>query len=77
MNDTPQATATRSPHSPNPLSHYAYSVRDFDGRNGKKGHWTKIGSAWANADGRGFNIQLDCVPLDGRISLRLASDQRE
>jgi len=33
------------------------------------------GSAWAHADGNGFNIQLETVPLDGRIALRVASEK--
>jgi hypothetical protein len=55
-------------------THFAYAVRE---RKDQKGFFTKIGAAWANADGRGFSIQLDAVPLDGRITLRLASEQRE
>lgn len=62
------ATASKSP------SHIAYQVRD---REGKKGFWTRIGSAWAHADGNGFNIQLECIPLDGRITLRVASEKKE
>lgn len=62
------ATASKSP------SHIAYQVRD---REGKKGFWTRIGSAWAHADGSGFNIQLECIPLDGRITLRVASEKKE
>ncbi|MBC7816371.1 MAG: hypothetical protein IAG10_05710 [Planctomycetaceae bacterium] len=53
-------------------THVAYQVRD---REGKKGFWTRIGSAWAHTDGQGFNIQLECVPLDGRITLRVASEK--
>lgn len=59
----------------NPPSHVAYHVRD--GKNGGKGFWTRIGSAWAHADGNGFNIQIECVPLDGRISLRVASEKKD
>ncbi len=55
-------------------SHVAYQVRD---REGRKGFWTRIGSAWAHGDGKGFNIQLDVVPLDGRITLRVASEKKE
>ena len=55
-------------------THAAYQVRD---REGKKGIWTRIGSAWANADGKGFNIQLESVPLDGRVSLRLIEDKHD
>jgi hypothetical protein len=56
-------------------THVAYQVRD--GRDGGKGFWTRIGSAWANADGKGFNIQLEVVPLDGRITLRVATEKKD
>jgi len=55
-------------------THAAFQVRD---REGKKAVWTRIGSAWANADGKGFNILLESVPLDGRVSLRLIEDKPE
>lgn len=53
-------------------SHIAYHVRE---RAGKEAFWTRIGSAWVHADGQGFNIQIETVPLDGRISLRIAADK--
>jgi hypothetical protein len=56
-----QPSAAKAP------AYHAYAVRD---REGKKAVWTRIGSAWKHADGRGLSIQLDAVPLDGRISLR-------
>jgi hypothetical protein len=66
---TNDATVSKAP------THIAYQVRD---RDGKKGFWTRIGSAWPHADGKGFNIQLDgLVPLDGRITLRVVSDKKE
>lgn len=68
MTDTNTTTSTSS-KTP---SHVAYQVRD---RDGKKGFWTRIGSAWAHTDGQGFNIQLECVPLDGRITLRINSEK--
>jgi hypothetical protein len=55
-------------------SHIAYQVRD---REGGKGFFTRIGAAWPHKDGKGFNVQLDCVPLDGRITLRVASENKE
>jgi len=55
-------------------THVVYHVRD---REGGKSFWTRIGSAWAHADGRGFNLQVDVVPLDGRITLRVHSDKRD
>jgi len=71
MSDTSAAepTTTKTP------SHIAYQVRD---RDGSKGFWTRIGCAWAHADGKGFNIQLDgLMPLDGRISLRVATEKKD
>lgn len=53
-------------------SHIAYHVRD---RKEGDSFWTRIGSAWQHSDGKGFNIQIETVPLDGRISLRVPSDK--
>src|ERR1035441_3685448 len=36
---------------------------------------SRIGSAWPRADGNGFNIQLETVPLDGRVAY--ASPQKK
>ena len=66
-------TNTQSSSSKTP-THVAYQVRD---REGKKGIWTRIGAAWAHNDGKGFTVQLESVPLDGRISLRVAEDQKD
>ena len=63
-----KTTAAKTP------SHIAYQVRDTE--NGE-GFWTRIGSQWPHQDGSGFNIQLDCVPLAGRITLRVKSDKAE
>lgn len=67
------STATNQEAAAKAPSHIAYHVRD---REGKKSVWTRIGSAWAHADGKGFNLQIEVVPLDGRISLRIASEQK-
>ncbi|MBX3351664.1 MAG: hypothetical protein KF684_01920 [Phycisphaeraceae bacterium] len=71
MTDTNTTNSSGSARTP---SHIAYQVRD---REGKKGIWTRIGSAWPHADGKGFNIQIEAVPLDGRISLRVLSDIKD
>ena len=55
-------------------THIAYHVRENEGG---KGFWTRIGAAWANADGKGFNIQYDLQPYDGRIVLRVASEKKD
>lgn len=66
-----ESTSTKSSRSP---SHVAYQVRE---REGKKAIWTRIGSAWSHADSKGFNIQLDAVPLDGRVTLRTVEDKQD
>ena len=53
-------------------SQIAYHVRN---REGGKGFWTRTGSAWAHKDGNGFNIQLESSPVDGHITLRIASEK--
>ena len=66
MTTNPETPATdKSP------SHIAYQVRDAK----EKAYWTRIGAAWQHKDGKGFNIQVECVPLDGRITLREPSEQ--
>ncbi len=64
-------TETQTSNS-NAPTYIAYQVRE----NSQKGYWTRIGAAWANKDGKGFSIQLECVPLDGRINLRIASETK-
>lgn len=36
---------------------------------GKQAFWTRIGSAWPQASGEGFNIDLHAFPVNGRIIL--------
>ena len=55
-------------------AYIAYHVRN---REGGEGFWTRIGSAWPHKDGLGFNIQIETVPLDGRISLRVPSEKKD
>ena len=64
MNTTDTNNSHKAP------THIAYQVREVS----KKDYWTRIGAAWSHKDGKGFSIQLESVPLDGRISLCLASE---
>jgi len=66
----PDNTASATSKSP---SHVVYHVRDAK----EKGFFTRIGVAWPHKDGKGFNAQFDCVPLDGRITLRVATEKKE
>jgi len=41
-----------------------------------KGYFNKIGASWTHRDGEGHEIQLDALPVNGRISLRTQRDNR-
>jgi hypothetical protein len=43
-------------------THRVYAVRKSGN---DKSYWTEIGAAWPNQDGKGFNIKLNLLPLDG------------
>ena len=53
----------------------AYTVREASGKG--KSFWTRIGSAWLHKDGKGFNVQLDALPVDGRLVIRAVSAKGE
>jgi len=46
-------------------SYIAYAVNG----QGKNTSWTKIGTAWLQKSGEGFNIDLSAIPVNGRIIL--------
>ena len=52
-----------------------YTVRRGSGKG--KDFWTRIGSAWLHKDGDGFNIQLEALPVDGRLVIRKPSKKSE
>ncbi|MFZ4541265.1 MAG: hypothetical protein ACOYNL_05565 [Rickettsiales bacterium] len=62
-----QESETNTGNAP---THVAYQVKD----GAQKSHWTRIGAAWAHKDGKGFSVQLDSLPIDGRSALREASE---
>ena len=73
MTDITQEHAAKQAANPKAPTHIAYHVRETKDGNG---FWTRIGSAWTNKDGKGFNIQIETVPLDGRITLRIATETK-
>ena len=65
MSNQDTATKGKAP------THIAYQVREGT----DKSYWKRIGAGWIHSDGNGFNIQLESTPLDGKITLRVASDK--
>lgn len=48
-------------------TYIAYSVKDR-GKD-QKGFWCRIGAAWPHEKGNGFTLELDALPIDGRVVL--------
>jgi hypothetical protein len=70
MNET-ETTTQGSGRRP---THVAYAVRE---RENNKSDWRPIGVAWQHGDGKGFNVVLDALPLDGKVVLRSSEDKTQ
>lgn len=55
----------------NAPSLFAYHVKKGE----QKSFWTRIGAAFPHKDGNGFNVVLECIPVDGKITLRTNSEE--
>ena len=51
----------------------AYNVTG--GKEGK-GYFNKVGAAWQHKDGQGYDLQLESMPVNGRITLREMREER-
>ncbi|AXK79677.1 hypothetical protein DW352_03575 [Pseudolabrys taiwanensis] len=56
----------------NPRPAFDAFVVDGDGEDA---FWTKIGAAWPHEDGKGYNVQLTALPVNGRIALRVPKER--
>ncbi|MFC5345309.1 hypothetical protein ACETK8_14680 [Brevundimonas staleyi] len=59
--------------APNPSLMRVYLVRDI----GSRSRWVEIGVARPHRDGRGYAIDLDAQPIEGRIVLRASRGSRD
>jgi hypothetical protein len=65
-------TTAPAPNASNGTRFDAYSVREYEANGGeKKSDWTRVGVAFPHSDGKGFNVLLQALPLDGKMVLRL------
>ena len=55
-------------------THRAYSVIR---REGQDDFWLNLGLAFPHKDGKGFNIVLQALPLDGKIVCREVDDDED
>ena len=57
-------------------SHKVFVVEDRKGEDDEgDAFWTRVGSAWAHKDGKGFNVVLSALPVNGRLVLRTFTDE--
>lgn len=49
----------------------AFTVREYEVAGEKRSDWNKVGCAWPHQDGKGHNIVLSALPVDGKLVLRL------
>ena len=64
---TPSTTETKAP------DFIAWHVQ----QKGEKSYWNKVGASWKHKDGKGMTLQLETLPINGRIVLRVPSDNTE
>lgn len=68
-----QTETTKTTADTKPPSHIAWHVTGSD----KKKFWSRVGAAWSHKDGKGFNLQLETLPIDGRIVLRHPQEPKD
>lgn len=67
--ETPYRDAGRKP------DYIGFSVKDRGPD--QDAVWTRLGAAWAHKDGQGYDIQMDAIPVDGRLTLREFRERRQ
>lgn len=70
MARTTQASATVTVPEPKAPDFIAWHVSN----RGDKAFWTKVGAAWFHRDMKGLSLQLEVLPINGRIVLRTPLD---
>lgn len=61
--------------SANRPTHRIYAV--VNSEKSEKASWTPIGAAWPHKDGKGFNLKLDLIPLNGASLVVRAIDAEQ
>lgn len=71
MARTSQAPAPATAPEPKAPDFIAWHVSN----RGEKAFCTKVGAAWFHRDRKGLSLQLEVVPINGRIVLRTPLDE--
>lgn len=57
-----------TPKSPDFIAYHVQSKGD-------KTFWNRVGASWLHQDGNGMSLQLETVPIDGRVVLRAPREE--
>ena len=54
-----------------------YVVEDYTQGGEEKANWIRVGVAFENKDGKGFNVQLNALPVAGKLVMRIHEPKQE
>ena len=69
-NNPARAQTEAQPQAPSRTANYlkVLTVEEYESPDGKAARrWTQVGVAFPHKEGEGFNIELRCLPLNGRL----------
>ena len=64
-------------NAPRPLRYLnVFVVEEYDSAEGETARrWIRVGAAFPHAEGPGFNLELQCLPRDGKLVVLPPSDE--
>jgi len=72
------AKRTKPEVAETPVRFDVFNIKKYNGRDGdERSFWTKIGAAFPHKDGKGFNVEIDLLPIDGKLTLRQYDPQAD
>ena len=54
-----------------------FVVEDYTKGGEEKANWIRVGVAFENKDGKGFNVQLSALPVSGKLVLRVHEPRQD
>jgi hypothetical protein len=54
-----------------------FVVEDYTKDGEEKANWVRVGVAFENKDGKGFNVQLTALPVGGKLVMRVHEPRPE
>jgi hypothetical protein len=69
---TKRNTEQQQPQHPATTERFdCYVVENYQAQGEDRANWIRVGVAFPQKDGKGFNLTLSAMPVDGRLVLRL------